>query len=67
MMTDIDWAEGTRTKAQKRDEAHVHNTWASSKGAGGDLLFHRGNPAVPSAQEGLTTEFGMGSGGTPPL
>ena len=32
---------------------------------GGDVLSHRGNPAVPSAQRGLTSEFGMGSGGSP--
>ena len=35
--------------------------------AGSDLLSHRVTPAVPSALEGLTSEFGMGSGGTPPL
>src|SRR5690606_8461061 len=32
---------------------------------GGDVLSHRGNPAVPSAQRGLTSEFGMGSGDPP--
>ena len=31
---------------------------------GGDLLSHTKNHAVPSAQRGLTTEFGMGSGVT---
>ena len=30
--------------------------------SGGVLLSHRVAPAVPSALEGLTTEFGMGSG-----
>src|SRR5690606_17364353 len=30
--------------------------------SGNDLLSHRVTPAVPSALEGLTTEFGMGSG-----
>ena len=34
--------------------------------SGNDLLSHRVSPAVPSAQEGLTTEFGMGSGVAPP-
>ena len=37
------------------------------KGAGDDLLSHKASLAVPSAQEGLTTEFGMGSGGAPPV
>ena len=35
--------------------------------SGGDLLSHTENRAVPSAQRGLTTEFGMGSGVTPSL
>src|SRR5690606_19589879 len=33
--------------------------------SGGDVLSHRGSPAVPSAQRGLTSEFGMGSGDPP--
>ena len=33
---------------------------------GNDLLSHRVTPAVPSAHEGLTTVFGMGTGVTPP-
>src|SRR5262245_52792437 len=33
---------------------------------GDDLLSHRVSPAVPSALEGLTSEFGMGSGVSPP-
>ena len=32
---------------------------------GNDLLSHLA--AVPSAQEGLTSVFGMGTGGSPPL
>jgi transposase-like protein len=35
--------------------------------AGGDVLSHRVASAVPSAQEGLTAVFGMGTGVTPPL
>ena len=31
---------------------------------GNDLLSHTKSHAVPSAQRGLTTEFGMGSGVT---
>ena len=34
---------------------------------GDDLLSHRVAPAVPSALEGLTAVFGMGTGVTPPL
>ena len=37
------------------------------KESGGDLLSHRGHSAVPSALEGLTSEFGMRSGGAPPV
>ena len=36
------------------------------KMVGGDLLSHTVSHAVPSTLEGLTTEFGMGSGGPPP-
>ncbi len=35
--------------------------------AGDDLLSQRVAPQVPSAQEGLTSVFGMGTGVTPPL
>jgi hypothetical protein len=35
--------------------------------SGSVLLSHRVSPAVPSAQEGLTSEFGMGSGVAPPV
>jgi hypothetical protein len=33
--------------------------------AGNDLLSHTLSRAVPSAQRGLTTVFGMGTGGSP--
>ena len=32
--------------------------------SGGVLLSHKGNPAVPSAQRGFTSVFGMGTGGS---
>ena len=35
--------------------------------SGNDLLSHTFSRVVPSALEGLTAEFGMGSGVTPPL
>jgi hypothetical protein len=34
---------------------------------GSDLLSHKATLAVPSAVEGLTSVFGMGTGVTPPL
>jgi hypothetical protein len=37
------------------------------EGVGGAVLSHRAAPAVPSAQQGLTSEFGMGSGVSPAL
>ena len=37
----------------------------AEKWAGGAVLSHRVAPAVPSAQWGLTSEFGMGSGVSP--
>ncbi len=37
------------------------------KNPGSDLLSHHLAMAVPSAQEGLTSVFGMGTGGTPPV
>jgi hypothetical protein len=40
---------------------------AAYKGVGGAVLSHRAAPAVPSAQRGLTSEFGMGSGVSPAL
>lgn len=40
-------------------------TWVDV--AGSAVLSHRVAPAVPSAQRGLTSEFGMGSGGSPAL
>ncbi len=38
-----------------------------NKMVGSDLLSHRDSPAVPSALESLTSEFGMGSGVPSPL
>jgi hypothetical protein len=35
--------------------------------SGSVLLSHWATPAVPSAQEDLTTLFGMGRGVSPPL
>ena len=34
---------------------------------GSDLLSHGVTPEVPSAEEGLTAVFGMGTGVSPPL
>jgi hypothetical protein len=43
------------------------NLKALKNNPGGDLLSHTDYRAVPSAQEGLTSEFGMGSGVAPPV
>ena len=42
-------------------------TGPSFEQSGGVLLSRRVAPEVPSAQEGLTSLFGMGRGVTPPL
>ena len=41
--------------------------WAFKIKFGGDLLSHTVTHAVPSALEGLTSVFGMGTGVTPPV
>ena len=43
------------------------STGAAWLKAGSYLLSHSGEAAVPSAREGLTSVFGMGTGGAPPL
>ena len=49
-------------KKRPRDKSRgLHNN------SGNDLLSHTIARVVPSALEGLTAEFGMGSGVTPPL
>ena len=40
----------------------ITDSEAFEGGSGSDLLSHTVTHAVPSAQEGLTSEFGMGSG-----
>ena len=50
-----------KNPSQLNIETGVHNN------SGNVLLYHTFTRAVPSALEGLTTEFGMGSGVTPPL
>ena len=40
---------------------------APLKYPGGDLLSRGSTPQVPSALAGLTSVFGMGTGGSPPL
>jgi hypothetical protein len=41
-------------------------TGSGIKALGNDLLSHRVTAAVPSAREGLTSVFGMGTGVSPP-
>ena len=54
-------AIGNRKARLIVDEAGSKNT------PGSDLLSHAVSHAVPSAVEGLTSVFGMGTGGTPLL
>ena len=47
--------------------SHVSEKGCHLKAAGSYLLSHSVAAAVPSAQEGLTSVFGMGTGMTLPL
>ena len=47
-------------------QGHRINDGPAEDSSGGVLLSHRIAPAVPSAQEDLTSVFGMGTGVTPP-
>ena len=49
--------------AEKGSPQSLGGLWGE-KGSRRDLLSHRVTPAVPSAHWCLTSEFGMGSGGT---
>jgi hypothetical protein len=50
---------------KKRPDAKTHRAWKNNPGS--DLLSHTVTRAVPSAVEGLTSVFGMGTGVTPLL
>jgi len=52
---------------KRKNPAQIALSGVFEKESGSDLLSHRGNSAVPLALEGLTSEFGMGSGGAPPV
>ena len=61
----VGWPASSRDgQTPKRKKAAQRWLGGLEKSSGGVLLSHRENPAVPSAQRGLTTEFGMGSGVT---
>ena len=51
---------------RKAPESCEQGSGASQNRPGGDLLSHTVSRAVPSALEGLTAVFGMGTGVTPP-
>ena len=55
-----------RIKTQKRPSQFITET-AFNLNSGNYLLSHTVARAVPSAQEGLTSVFGMGTGGSPPI
>lgn len=52
---------------QKKKSPHVLLVWAFRINPGGDLLSRAVAHAVPSALEGFTSVFGMGTGVSPPL
>jgi hypothetical protein len=58
--------EATKGGSPKKKKGRKSRKGLPAHRSGNDLLSHRVSPAVPSAQEGLTSEFGMGSGVTPP-
>src|SRR5439155_17488727 len=55
-----------KSRPLEKAKAPGLSTWGFQR-VGGDLLSHTDDRAVPSALEGLTAEFGMGSGVTPPV
>ena len=56
-----DQREDTKKNPRMRREAHEGDK------SGSDLLSHAVSRGVPSALEGLTSVFGMGTGVTPPI
>jgi hypothetical protein len=52
---------------ETRKAGFVKNPAFRAMKSGGYLLSHAVTHAVPSAQEGLTSVFGMGTGVTPPI
>ncbi len=56
-----------KEKSQKKALEAFQQQGLSPKESGGVLLSHTVTHAVPSAQEGLTSVFGMGTGVTPPV
>ena len=55
------------TGRSEHEKARVIATRALHVNPGGDLLSHTVTSAVPSALEGLTSVFGMGTGVAPPV
>ena len=60
---------GQHTKHRKKhtQKKDPSISWGQYVNPGGDLLSHTVTSAVPSALLGLTSVFGMGTGGTPTL
>src|SRR5262249_31131810 len=62
-----DCRKDTFSSVPKRMRPSHSRAMASRKSSGSVLLSHRVSPAVPSALEGLTSVFGMGTGVAPPV
>jgi hypothetical protein len=56
-----------RTGGKKSPRPSFRGSGALQKRSGSDLLSHAVSRGVPSALEGLTSVFGMGTGVTPPI
>jgi hypothetical protein len=51
-------------KVLRTEESPIHKGWGLENNAGDHLISHTLTRAVPSAQRGLTSVFGMGTGVT---
>jgi hypothetical protein len=60
-------AIGNLQSSIRNKKAHLESRRAFENTPGSDLLSHAVSHAVPSAVEGLTSVFGMGTGVTPLL
>ncbi len=61
------WPGSFRSLTVQSNARDRYRPRASVNTPGSDLLSHTVTHAVPSAEEGLTTVFGMGTGVSPPL
>jgi hypothetical protein len=63
----VDIRRREKRKETRKGRSDLSQNGLSSSNSGSYLLSHTVARAVPSAQEGLTSVFGMGTGGSPPI